>query len=84
MIYDKKNNDQKQEINYLKAKTFLEKKLPVHILKTDREWFNGDLKEVRSDFLIINEFKKGQRILFFLEIYDINEYIKKGCEDGFV
>ncbi len=77
MIHDNKINDEKIKINRVKAKSFLERKISVHILKTDREWWNGELLEVCSDFLVINERKKGRHTLFFVEIWDINELEEK-------
>lgn len=78
MINDTTIHDEKIELNRIKAKTFLEKNIPVHILKKDREWWNGNIIEVKSDFLIIDERKKGEAILFFLEIHSIEELEVEG------
>jgi len=73
MIYDNKIDDRRIQINKDKAKAFFEKQIPVHILKIDREWFNGLLLEVKNEFLTINEKKRGTKIVVFREIFDINQ-----------
>ena len=73
MINEPKIDEEKIALNVTKAKIFLKKKIPVHILKIDREWWNGELQEVRDDFLTINERKKGVHVLFFQEIYSIEQ-----------
>lgn len=82
MIQDK--NDQDEDIliksNKLKVKAFFENDIPVHLLKLDREWMNGIIVEVRDDFFFINERKKGKRMVFFHELYHIEEMIKEDVE----
>jgi len=71
--YDFKIDDEKINSNYLKAKVFYENKIPVHLLKTDREWYNGIILELTHDFFIIDERKKGRRMVFFIELWEIDE-----------
>lgn len=67
------SEEERYNSNYLKTKTFFERKIPVHLLKKDREWFNGMILELTNDFFIIDELKKGRRVVFFLELWDIEE-----------
>jgi len=70
MNYD----DERYKTNFIKAKTFFNKQIPVHLLKKDREWYNGLITEISNDFFIIDEMKLGKRVVFFLEIWEIEEY----------
>jgi len=79
--YDFRIDDKRINSNYLKAKVFYENKIPVHLLKIDREWFNGTILELSNSFFIIDERKKGRRIVFFIELWEIEEMnIKSGEE----
>ena len=73
MIYDEKMDDERLKINISKAKAFFENKISVHILKTNREWLNGEITEVSDDFLMLNEKVKGTMPVAFLELFDINK-----------
>lgn len=57
-----------------KALVYSEKKIPVHITKSNGEWLNGFIEEVSDDFLMIKEFKKELMPVFFLEIINIETY----------
>lgn len=73
MIYEKKINDERINSNIVKTKGFFELKKDVHILKISREWLNGTIKEISKDYLIMNERKKGEIVVFFLEMFSIEE-----------
>ena len=64
----KRNTD-----NFLAAKDFFNRKVPIHLLKRDRQWYNGTILELTNDFFIIDERKLGRRVVFFLELYSIEE-----------
>jgi len=59
--------------NFLIAKDFYKRNIPVHLLKRDRQWYNGTILELTNDFFIIDERKLGRRVVFFLELYSIEE-----------
>lgn len=75
MINDKDN----LKILRDKVQVFFERKIAVHInLKNkNKEWLNGEIKEVSEDFFILNEKKKGEMPVFFIEMYDINPWKEK-------
>lgn len=53
---------------YETAKFYLIKKGAVHISKTDNRFLNGIIKDVRNDFLILEDEKLGEMPVFFTEI----------------
>lgn len=63
-----------------KASIYLEKKIPVHITKHDGEWLNGNIKEIGSNFLMLDEFKKLSMPVFFSEILNIETYTPEAGE----
>jgi len=72
-----KSEDERQRDNLVKIKVFFERKIPVHLLKKDREWMNGYIKEVGNDFFLIDELKFGERIVFLIELFSIEELVKE-------
>ena len=73
---EKERREQRLKENFLKAKSFFDNKIKVHLIKTDREWFNGLIVEFTTDFFIINDLKKGDRLVFFVELWDIEEMVE--------
>ena len=72
-----KTEDERQRDNLLKIKIFFERKIPVHLLKKDREWMNGYIQELGSNFFTIDEFKFGRRIVFLHELFSIEELVQE-------
>jgi|TARA_R100000093_G_scaffold71308_1_gene46671 hypothetical protein len=60
-----------------KAQVFLEKEIPVHISDKGGSWFNGVIKEVGADFLILEEFKLGRQVIFFAEVSKFETYTRE-------
>jgi len=50
------------------ARYFFEHKIKAHIIRHDGIFFNGLIKEVGSDFFIIDDDKKGHMVVFFSEL----------------
>ncbi len=73
MIYDKKIDDEKITSNLIKIKGFFNLKLDVHILKSNREWWNGSIKKIGVSNIVLEERKKGEVVVFFHEIFSINK-----------
>ncbi len=73
MIYEKKIDDTTITSNLIKAQSFFDLKLEVHILKSNREWLNGSIKEVGKSYLILIERKKGEVVVFFHEMFSIEK-----------
>lgn len=59
------------------AQVYLKKEIPVHITKHDGEWLNGFIKEMGSNFFMIEEFKKERMPVFFSDILNIETYTKE-------
>ena len=57
---------------------YSERETPVHITKHDKEWMNGFIIEVGADFLVLNEFKKHEVVIFFKEILNVETFTKVG------
>ena len=60
-----------------KVDTYYSKGVPVHITFKKGFWFNGYITEISSDFFMINEFLKGSMPVFFIEVYDINKFVRE-------
>lgn len=56
------------DMNYERAKVFLEKKLKVHISKKSGTYYNGYILEVSSDFFFIDDQEDGKQLIFFSEL----------------
>lgn len=66
---------EEKEILTKKAQFFLEKNSAVHIACKNSRFYNGYIKEISADFLIIKELNNSEQPIFFLEIIAIEEYI---------
>jgi len=58
----------------MKASYFLRTNTPVHITTFQYGWWNGNLTKITDDFLTVNEYKKGIKDLFLVDIKDIVAY----------
>lgn len=68
------------ELNYDKAKVFLERKIKVHVVKNNGIFYNGLITEISQakDFFFINDDKEGKKLIFFAELNkDIEPYQEK-------
>ena len=71
------DDNELKKSNFIKAKYFYDNKISVHLMKTDREWFNGFIVEFSNDFFIIDDRKYGRRMVFFIELWSIEEMIEE-------
>ena len=68
----------KKDMNYERAKVFLDKKIKVHISKISGGFYNGFILEVRPDFFFIDDQEDGRQLVFFIELNKpIEEYTKE-------
>ena len=66
------NNEQ---MNYERAKIFLEKKIVVHISKKNGVYYNGLILEVKQHCFFIDDKEDGRQLVFFEELAKpIQEY----------
>jgi len=59
------NNEQ---MNYERAKIFLEKKIVVHISKKNGVYYNGLILEVKPHCFFIDDKEDGRQLIFFEEL----------------
>ncbi len=57
-----------KDMNYERAKVFLEKELKVHISKKTGTYLNGVIVEVSAEFFFIEDQKNGKELVFFSEL----------------
>lgn len=58
-------------------KVFLDKEIPVHITRKDGSWANGFIKEISSNFIILEEFKQGSIVIFLSEIDKVDSFTRE-------
>ena len=77
------NEDVNEEVRLMRQKVnhFFKQKKPIHIKYKKGFWKRGKILEILKDFFVLDEFIEGKKEVFFLEIYDINEYTK-GDKNG--
>jgi len=78
--------DEKQMIEVMKKKAnyFYKKKIPIHVSLKTEKWLNGKIKEIGSDFFIIEDFVEGEYVVFLMEILPngLEKYKKKEKKNG--
>jgi hypothetical protein len=83
MINPDENDDEKfVEVNYLRAKYFSKKQIPVHIILKSGIYYNGIIDEVTHDFFFINDKFNGRKLIFFIELKKTVDEYKKPEEIG--
>jgi hypothetical protein len=70
-------NDKDNDLFYEKIKVYSEKSIPIHITLQNDSWLNGFVKEVKTDFFMLEEFKNGLMPVFFSELKFIETYTKE-------
>ena len=70
------------ELMKRKAQVFLDRETPVHISDKTDSWHNGFIKEISADFLVLDEFKFGEQVIFFSEIVKFESYTKEVKDDS--
>ena len=57
-----------------KAKFFIDKNTSVHISLSNGKFYNGFIKYLGADFVLIEDIRFGEMPAFFIEIIDITPY----------
>lgn len=80
LILEVKRMEETIKVLKEKANYFFSKNLRVHITKKDKNFFNGEILTTKEDEFVfkINDDKEGERIVFYSEINDIEEYKERG------
>ena len=60
-----------------KAQFYLDKSQCIHILLETGIFYNGYLKYIGADFLLVEDIKKGETMIFFSEVKAIEPYMNK-------
>ena len=68
------NEDEKKELITKKANYYLNEKRIVHITNDSDKFYNGLIKYVGADFILIDDRKLGEVCLFYFEIKDLEPY----------
>ena len=69
MKEQEKKMDEKNDLNYRRAKVFFEDKIPVHVATKRGSFYNGYiLKKPTSDFFILHDRKIGYMPIFYIEL----------------
>lgn len=53
---------------------FFDRQIPVHIITQTGKWVNGYVKEISSEFIIINDRVRGEQLVFFNEMFKIEQF----------
>ena len=56
------------DMNYERAKVFLDKNVMVHISKSNGVYYNGIIIEVKPEFFFIEDKEDGRQLVFFKEL----------------
>lgn len=71
------------ELQQKKVKAYKDENIPVHIVTKDNKWINGYIQDAgNSDYFIVNDFHKGEVIVFHIEISLLEKYKQKEKSDG--
>lgn len=76
---DKKTQLMKKKIQY-----FFDLGKKIHIILQNRQFLNGSIKEIRTDFILLEEDLNGEMPVFFLEMWNVEAYepIKEEKKNG--
>lgn len=75
--------NKKDKIDFYDAITwYFNEEYPVHISLKTGGFKNGNIKEVKVDFFLLDDFREGEQLIFFQEIKSVSKFIKEAKEDG--
>ena len=75
---DEMQRDDSEQLNYKRAKIFLERKTIVHVSLKNGKFYNGRLSSVQIDFFEIHDRVSGMQIVFFSELKKpLQEYVNE-------
>lgn len=64
-----------KDMNYERVKIFLEKRIKVHVSKSNGTFYNGIILDVSKDFFFIEDQEDGRQLVLFKELSKpITEY----------
>jgi len=67
-----------EKMNHDRAEVYLEKKIKVHVSKSNGIFYNGMILEVLADSFFIADQKDGRQLIFFKELTKpITEYTEE-------
>lgn len=68
-----------EEINNIKIKVkyFFDNCSAVHITLQNERWTNGIILELKENCFVIKDYKEGNQLIFYSDVYDIRSYVEK-------
>ena len=79
------NNENKEELELgflnRKAKFFFDSKTKVHLKLKSGFFKNGYITEIGTDFFFLDDLVRGNVVVFFLEVLDIEAYMERQGEN---
>jgi len=72
--------DEEVQVLEKKATYFCKEYLPVHIKFKKDYWMRGYILETSADYFLLNEFKLGEKTIFYLELESIEPFKPKDEE----
>lgn len=73
----------KKEMDYMRARVFFEKKIPIHISLKNGSFYNGYISELPThEFFFIYDRETGKQLIFYIELVKpIVEFNNKKTEE---
>ena len=68
------DEEKQREIILKKINYYFNQKSDVHIILDNNRFYNGLIKSIGMDFIIMEEYRLGEAIVLFAEIKDIEPY----------
>ena len=71
------DKEKQREVISKKVNYYFKQKSEVHIVLDNNRFYNGLIKSIGTDFIIMEEYRLGEAIVLFAEIKDIEPYEEK-------
>jgi len=71
------DKEKQREVISKKVNYYFKQKSEVHIVLDNNRFYNGLIKSIGTDFIIMEEYRLGEAIVLFAEIKDIEPYEKE-------
>ena len=68
------DKEKQREVISKKVNYYFKQKSEVHIVLDNNRFYNGLIKSIGTDFIIMEEYRLGEAIVLFAEIKDIEPY----------
>ena len=72
------NEENEKELISKKASYYFKEQTIVHIILENNRFYNGTIKYIGADFLLLNDRKLGEVCIFFIELKGIDPFVEEG------